>query len=308
MSEPQTNQETVVHSPAQQPQEQEQESLTNANTPVELKGPVKTLKDAFPDLDIDIIETILASQGGNLDSAFEVLLGMSDPSYKPEPSSDQMRQDEEYARRLARESQRTQNTTPKNTNDQALLFNFQEELPIIKEKVIEAGAAAKNKIMNLYNQFMAGPNDSQNMSGSSNNNNRNNGDLLETRMGNLSLTESQPSPNNASADLYEWDGRVTQSKVKTSTPNDQLLSDEEFARRIAREEAELAAASVNRSSNTDNMGPIQRSEVEEATLSAVDTKQNKPVTSYTINDDDDDDLDDLFEKKAEEGQIGRAHV
>lgn len=47
----------------------------------------------------------------------------------------------------------------------------------------------------------------------------------------------------------------------------------------------------------DNMGPIQRSEVEEATLSAVDTKQSKPVTSYTINDDDDDDLDDLFEKK-----------
>lgn len=106
------------------------------------------------------------------------------------------------------------------------------------------------------------------MSGSSNNNNRNNGDLLETRMGNLSLTESQPSPNNASADLYEWDGkcnnerntlslniqigRVTQNKVKTSTPNDQLLSDEEFARRIAREEAELAAASVNRSSNTGN--------------------------------------------------------
>jgi hypothetical protein len=44
------------------------------------------------------------------------------------------------------------------------------------------------------------------------------------------------------------------------------------------------------------MGPIQRSEVEEATLSAVDTKQSKPVTSYTINDDDDD-LDDLFEKK-----------
>lgn len=38
---------------------------------------------------------------------------------------------------------------------------------------------------------------------------------------------------------------ATQKNV-TSTPNEQLMSDEEFARRIAREEAELAAAAANR--------------------------------------------------------------
>lgn len=110
------------------------------STPVELKGPVKTLKDAFPDLDVDVIETILDSQGGNLDAAFEILLGMSDPSYKPEPSQEQMRQDEAYARQLAREGDAhyPQDTTTR-ANSQGPAFNLQEELPVIKEKMIEAG-------------------------------------------------------------------------------------------------------------------------------------------------------------------------
>lgn len=100
----------------------------NTNTR-ELSGDVKTLKDAFPDLDVDVIETILASQGGNLDAAFEVLLGMSDPSYKPEPGQsegmNQLRQDEEYARRLAREGDA--HYPQNNTQQQAEqpLFNFQ---------------------------------------------------------------------------------------------------------------------------------------------------------------------------------------
>ncbi|CAO3671399.1 unnamed protein product [Rhizopus stolonifer] len=181
---------------------------------------------------------------------------MSNPSYKPEPTNDQLREDEEYARRLARESQPRQNTTQERHEEQGPLFNFQEELPIIKEKVIEAGTAAKNKIMNLYNQFMAPPNDSQQAS----NSNRSNNDLLETRMGGLNLMDSEPqrrSSNNAPVDLYEWDGRVShntalEEKTNTSTPQDQLLSDEEFARRLAREEAELAtaAATANNQSNT----------------------------------------------------------
>lgn len=73
----------------------------------ELKGDIKTLKDAFPDLDVEVIEAVLETQAGNLDATFEVLLGLSDPSYKPTPQEveglSQLRQDEEYARRLARE-------------------------------------------------------------------------------------------------------------------------------------------------------------------------------------------------------------
>lgn len=98
-----------------------------------LTGHIKTLKDAFPDLEVEVIETILDSQGGNLDAAFEVLLGMSDPTYKPEiPQTegiDQMRQDEEYARRLAREGDAhyPQNNTSHQEQQQQdqPLFNFQ---------------------------------------------------------------------------------------------------------------------------------------------------------------------------------------
>lgn len=100
------------------------------NTPVEqpaLSGDLKTLKDAFPDLDIEIIEAILASQGGSVDAAFEVLLGMSDPTFKPDQSEEQLRQDEEYARRLAREGDAhlPQNTNPNTNENQQPLFNFQ---------------------------------------------------------------------------------------------------------------------------------------------------------------------------------------
>jgi hypothetical protein len=82
------------------------EPTLSTNEPT-LTGPIKTLKDAFSDLDLEIIETIYETQGHNLDSAFEVLLNMSDPEYKPDPSShfDQVRQDEEYARQLARDAQ-----------------------------------------------------------------------------------------------------------------------------------------------------------------------------------------------------------
>ncbi|ORE09375.1 hypothetical protein BCV72DRAFT_239637 [Rhizopus microsporus var. microsporus] len=272
-------------------------------TPVELKGPVKTLKDAFPDLDVDVIETILDSQGGNLDATFEILLGMSDPSYKPEPSQEQMRQDEAYARQLAREGDAhyPQDTTAR-ASSQGPAFNLQEELPVIKEKMIEAGTAAKNKIVNFYNQFMAGSNSSNNNNQRTAKTTHGNNDLLETRMGSLSLMDDQPqrpSPNNnnnrgGSVDLYEWDGRTSHAATQknvTSTPNEQLMSDEEFARRIAREEAELAAAAANRPSN--NELPIQTSE-EEIAFKAVDAKEDSPAVGYTIQNDD---LDDLINKK-----------
>ncbi|KAI9245573.1 hypothetical protein BY458DRAFT_528672 [Sporodiniella umbellata] len=235
MSEQQNNQETQLNTP-------------NNNTP-ELKGNVKILKDAFPDLEVDLIETILESQGGNLDAAFEVLLGMSDPSYKPEPTNDQLREDEAYARRLARESQPRQNSSSQDRpNDQNPLFNFQEELPVIKEKVIEAGNAAKNKIMSFYNQLMASPDNNQQAS----NSNAQNSNLLETKMGGLNLMDNSTqnrTENKRSVDLYEWDGRATNNTAKerninTSTPQDQLLSDEQFARQLAKEDADMAAAAA----------------------------------------------------------------
>ncbi|KAL9538934.1 hypothetical protein MBANPS3_010572 [Mucor bainieri] len=329
----------------------------NNNTTTELSGDVKTLKDAFPDLDIDVIETILASQGGNLDAAFEVLLGMSDPSYKPEPEQsegmNQLRQDEEYARRLAREGDA--HYPQNNTQQQAEqpLFNFQEELPIIKEKVIEAGTAAKNKIMSLYNQFMA-PDQTQQQQGQSSQ-----GGVLESGMGNLSLSDnqapprqqytapapqqqarpSQPTATSGSVDLYEWDGKnPSQSPVRnpllsqrkesfTSTPAEQMLSDEEFARQLAREDAETSAhaatpntittpppaptaATANTTAaanvpittatttSTQHAKSSASSDNEEVTFSALDNESEKAAKpGYTHTTNDDDDLDDLFDKQ-----------
>lgn len=130
--------------------------------------------------------------------------------------------------------------------------------------------------MSLYNQFMA-PDQTQQQQGQSSQ-----GGMLETGMGNLSLSDnqapppspqarqqyttsspppqqqlrpSQPTPTSrGSVDLYEWDGNKTQqqSPVRnpllsqrkesvTSTSAEQLLSDEEFARQLAREDAEASS-------------------------------------------------------------------
>ncbi|KAG2212462.1 hypothetical protein INT46_007999, partial [Mucor plumbeus] len=374
-----------ITSPSSEDQTQTSNSPESNNT--ELTGDVKTLKDAFPNLDVDVIETILASQGGNLDAAFEILLGMSDPTYKAEPeqseSMNQLRQDEEYARRLAREGDAHY---PQNNNNQQQqqqqqqqqdqpLFNFQEELPIIKEKVIEAGTgkytpkkkkkrhftffsiilnifkiAAKNKIMNLYNQFMA-PDQSQQQQGQSSQ-----GGILESGMGNLSLSDNHSSsppptqqqqqqqqsrqippsaPSRGSVDLYEWDGNNGQSPVRnpllskrkesvTSTPAEQLLSDEEFARQLAREDNEFSSSPVATSNTITTPPPTATapnttavpavaadspitttkhsksttsSDNEEVTFSALDDEPEKVAkpTGYTQT--EDDDLDDLFDKQ-----------
>ncbi|KAG2199693.1 hypothetical protein INT47_012829 [Mucor saturninus] len=303
----------------QQPHEEAErvsQTATTTPTPVpppkELSGDIKTLKDAFPDLDLDVIETILDSQGGNLDSAFEILLGMSDPTYKPTPEEaeglSQLRQDEEYARRLAREGDA--HYPQNNQEPQQPLFNFQEELPIIKEKVIEAGTAAKNKIMNLYNQFMAADQPSTSTQSG----------VLESRMGNLSLSQNQrpvATPQSVSVDLYEWDGKdqvgrnpllSPKKNSNTSTPNDQLLSDEEFARQLARQDEEAvnaarspppAKASIitpppkhtEEQSDSDN-GGVTFSALSDDSSTAKEAK----VSGYTVHDDEDD-LDDLFDKQ-----------
>lgn len=121
--------------------------------------------------------------------------------------------------------------------------------------------------MNFYNQLMAPPTEQSSSSSG----------VLESRMGNLSLSENQrPSPTmkNSSVDLYEWDGRGNRNEyiycvcisgnwqtfvfllgqetrnplltpkkdIVTSTPSDQMLSDEEYARQLAREDEDTAEA------------------------------------------------------------------
>lgn len=48
---------------------------------------VGILKEAFPDIDVEVIEAILQTQNDKLEPSFELLLGMSDPNYKSTPTS-----------------------------------------------------------------------------------------------------------------------------------------------------------------------------------------------------------------------------
>ncbi|GAA5874942.1 hypothetical protein JCM3774_000455 [Rhodotorula dairenensis] len=67
---------------------------------------VDQLHALFPDVDLEIVETVLAASGGSLDEATEQLLILSDPNYKPDPVElQQLEADEELARQLAQEDE-----------------------------------------------------------------------------------------------------------------------------------------------------------------------------------------------------------
>lgn len=94
-------------------QETEGEEAPTTTTPTatedlsHLPENVRILKEAFPDIDVDVIETILQMQGNSVDSAFEVLLGMSDPSYVSPPSPPPPQQQQQQ-----RDEQPSAETTP----------------------------------------------------------------------------------------------------------------------------------------------------------------------------------------------------
>ena len=71
-----------------------------------------TLKEAFPGIDLSVIKAVLAASGGQVEPAFNALLGMSDPDAQqrempppqpPRPAArqTQLESDEMYARQLA---------------------------------------------------------------------------------------------------------------------------------------------------------------------------------------------------------------
>lgn len=73
-----------------------------------------TLIEAFPSIDAKVVKAVLTASGGKVEPAFNALLGMSDPNFKPEEAAppqpprpavrqpqNQMEADEMYARQLA---------------------------------------------------------------------------------------------------------------------------------------------------------------------------------------------------------------
>ncbi|KAI8877020.1 hypothetical protein K501DRAFT_288616 [Backusella circina FSU 941] len=275
-----------------------------------LSGNGRILKEAFPDVEDDIIEAILQSQNGNVDSSFELLLGMSDPNYKPTPApppapmeqdeaappmpprpsannngwqnqassvEEQLRMDEELAKKIyMQDEQRLQRHTSQqrqqqqqqqqqqrgqnnNNSEDDLFANFQEELPVIKEKMKEAGNAAKKKVMDLYNQFKANRNMNNQPSEATSSIPTTNAhyrglpsddgdDLLTGDVSALRLSDYDVYAQTAggrtrkSNDFNEKNDGVIyvnppgEQPPKTSTSDAQLRADEEFARQLAQEE------------------------------------------------------------------------
>ncbi|KAI8981500.1 hypothetical protein BDB01DRAFT_851284 [Pilobolus umbonatus] len=282
---------------------------TSSNTPdtppPKLSGNISVLKEAFPDVDIEVIEVILETQQNNVDSAFEILLGMSDPTYRPvvpvdtpaenipvmppRPNSgtgrhsppsmstveEQLRIDEELAMELAiqeemrierqrqqrQQRQQQKPTVPqkqdRNSSDDDLLFNFQEELPIIKEKMKEAGNAAKKKVLDFYNQLKSSTknnntsSDNMNSSGSIPSTNAHyrglpsdeGDDLLTNDISALHLsdrdvyarTEENIRRRDDTIHVNPPVKKETQP-VHTSTTEAQLKADEDFARQLIQQE------------------------------------------------------------------------
>ncbi|GJJ06333.1 hypothetical protein Clacol_000524 [Clathrus columnatus] len=89
-------------------------STPNETTEATIHDPgVATLHSMFPDFEISILASVLESVSGDHDRAIDVLLGMSDPSYKPiiRPDATQTELDEEFARHLMLEEQSRQQAT-----------------------------------------------------------------------------------------------------------------------------------------------------------------------------------------------------
>ncbi|KAI8987007.1 hypothetical protein BDB01DRAFT_784249 [Pilobolus umbonatus] len=296
MSEPLNKIDTDIPKPTSPRHDLLDDNTLNTDT---LPGPLQHLKEAFPDIDLDIIESIYNTHGKNVDSTFEVLLSMSDPTYKPEPvAKTQLQRDEEYARRLAREGEvhHPQHVPGENQP----LFNYKEELPIIKGKVIEAGTAAKNKLMSLYNSFVSGPSNENKKTKATS------GGLVESNLGGFSMpntVERRSPPHESHTTPIKNPLHGNKDKIVTSTSRDQILSDEEFARQLAREETEAmeAAALVEANHPSTARSPVQLDHIsEEVSFTGNDNDSNINTTSndtigYTIR--EHDDLDDLFDKK-----------
>ncbi|KAI7846816.1 hypothetical protein BDC45DRAFT_611416 [Circinella umbellata] len=371
-----------------------------------LSEPVRTLKEAFPETDVEVIEAILVAQGNSVERSFEALLGMSDPNYKPEeqprsqqqhgqqqglinlnddtptpdmpprPTSDretttqapygywqqpqqpqeprsveeQMRMDEEFARQLALQDERSrvqqyrqqQQQQQQQQEDDQPLFNFQEDLPIIKERVIEAGNVAKKKVMDLYNQFKASregavgsPNQGVSSQMPTTTNAQYRGlpsdegdDLLAGDVSALRLSDNDVYAQTTRPTSGQQRGGVIHVNPPLGGQNQnvhvdqQIRADEELARRLAQEDQFWESSRENSTPpqmpprrSTPSTSPIagnEELEGESVTLTAPASTQS-PATkkseegteerrSYVIQDEDDSDDDDLVDVDADDLQ------
>ncbi|RGB42016.1 hypothetical protein C1646_810291 [Rhizophagus diaphanus] len=143
---------------------------------------INTLKGMFPSVDPEVCEAVFEANQANLEQSINALLSMSDPNYKSEENipaqtesgpntSEQIKRDEELARSLAAEADRQfyaenpqydaqqqrqqhgQQPPPQQQQQQSAFPDFSEELPIIKEKIVQAVDTTKKKAKEWYEKL-----------------------------------------------------------------------------------------------------------------------------------------------------------
>lgn len=189
---------TAVKSPSPSPkprvsfQDGPAEEIPPSKPPRPLSPQVQaenTLIEAFPTIDTKVVKAVLAASGGRIDPAFNALLGMSDPDFRPEepappqpprPQPRQQRQpmsqleaDEMYARQLAeqynaggatrgshrynqrepgRRGPNQQRSTYDQENDQESSF-FDEDLAEIGKNISQGFQETQKKFNSWINTF-----------------------------------------------------------------------------------------------------------------------------------------------------------
>lgn len=130
----------------------------------------ETLRAAFPGIDVTVINAVLVASSNNIEKAFDALLGMSDPDYRPEPlahtvspqpvlsdeQEQQIRMDELFARQLATQNRRVpRQRAPSTPPDEQERSFLDDDLPILKENIIQGFNETKVKVGSFINNLRA---------------------------------------------------------------------------------------------------------------------------------------------------------
>lgn len=151
----------------------EAERTRNQQRDAELEGALTELKSIFPDMDDELIKSILIAKGGNLQRALDELLGMSDPNFKGDAApvrqaplatstpQDQMLLDEQLA--LALQDELFLEQVNRDEGFRRALGPGQQAQDdfSITEKIQEMSDAAKRKMGELYFKFKKATSDSK---------------------------------------------------------------------------------------------------------------------------------------------------
>ncbi|PNS19731.1 CUE domain-containing protein 5 [Sphaceloma murrayae] len=138
-----------------------------------------TLIEAFPSIDAKVVKAVLTASGGQVEPAFNALLGMSDPNFKeeapppqpPRPVRSQLEQDEMYARQLAQHYNSTERAQrdgsgqqrgqmpPRQTTQERLYAQdrersfFDDDLPEIQKSIQKGFMETQTKVNSWFNNF-----------------------------------------------------------------------------------------------------------------------------------------------------------